>query len=309
VYGNYLKYISIYAYTILTAYPNYKCEFYTDLNDYQEASKQVSLLPLSMQPNVKIYHSGAIDQNIYRLCCDYQCKAALRWFLPIKTNLEHIYIGDVDFFIVRETMGIGEQHTANAKFLALPFSNAVRHGRRLSGLHFSTKANYVQLSSHMNCDEIERIRTFMENETPHGLDEKILYYLVANAFGDEVVAKLPVFRPYHGFHFAASRQSLAKLLFQDIRHTKPLGAPGWLPYERKELRKHIRSLLLNNYELNTILDIAGLDSVRRFLIFVDTQNSFLRNSKILFFRMPKNIYKVLSLYIRKIYGNKFRENN
>ena len=187
----------------------------------------------------EIGHFEVIEKSFNEYPNTKSNNKACRWLLDSRYlgEFDHVYVGDVDFLILPESPSLLDQHVQHSEFLGLPYSNMIRpydsdrsyipieQQDRLTGLHFFSTREYFR-----KMDPI--ISRYKESllEPRDGSDEKVLYAMATEAFGElpkadlaklEIGGRWPeehaiggvpiwqptniIFRPYHGIHFGAFR--------------------------------------------------------------------------------------------------------
>lgn len=141
-------------------------------------------------------------------------KKILRWLLPEEEfeGFDYIYIGDVDFLIMREEPGLLESHLDHCKQTQLPFSNKIRltadfsaRTDRLTGLHFIVKKPYYEKVGPYISSYLENTDSLLEALLDINNNEQFLYYLVKRGFDLDKLLDHEDFRPHHGIHLGIAR--------------------------------------------------------------------------------------------------------
>lgn len=226
----YEGFVPIYIYSIRTAYPSafVKVFFRRGVSPRMRRS----LAALSSLGNFEVVEDAFADYPEANIAT---CRFLIRE--EDLKDFDHVYFGDVDFFILREEPSLLDQHLAHCRVLGTPYSNIVRPaydraaGRhvegateRLTGLHFVQREPYFAAMTPI----IERYRSVLKT-TRVEKDEKILYAMVSEGLGepprvplaemkgwgerrDYTIGGVPtyspedaLFRPYHGIHYGAFR--------------------------------------------------------------------------------------------------------
>ncbi|MDQ0300697.1 hypothetical protein J2S78_003165 [Salibacterium salarium] len=130
----------------------------------------------------------------------------LRFLIPYNQykNFENVYIGDVDFLIVKEEPSLLDSHLNHCSQIQLPYSNQIRpDSNRLTGLHFfKTKPYYQKMNAIINFyrDNPDKLQKKIEKL---GGNEQVLYEITKQiGFGK---MKNNHYRPHHGFHLGIIR--------------------------------------------------------------------------------------------------------
>ena len=128
-----------------------------------------------------------------------QALKALRFLIYVDSfaDFEHVYIGDIDLFIVAEEVDLVSHHAAQCEASGLPYGNRVRPGtKRLTGLHFVRSRNYFAPLRPLMKKNLDRIaRSDFE-----GSSEELLYEMMRGSFG---LPPRGSKRPHHGIHLRA----------------------------------------------------------------------------------------------------------
>ncbi|GBF78193.1 hypothetical protein PA598K_06804 [Paenibacillus sp. 598K] len=204
VFGDYTRFIPFYIYSMLTSYPDYGIKVFMQGKLSKQENRCLELLerrfPDTFEIRTNFMHKNELSPANQRSLI--KSKKALRWLIPHREvmHFQNIYIGDVDFLIVKESPGILEAHLEHCTTTGLPYSNAIRPGtQRLTGLHFiRTKEYYDKMTpvikyyrSHLGelCDMV----------TKGNSDEVFLYRMVEQGIGFTGLDQMH-YRPHHGFH-------------------------------------------------------------------------------------------------------------
>ncbi|MDA9762203.1 hypothetical protein N9C84_03940 [Desulfobacterales bacterium] len=269
--------------------------------------KDVSFLLNAYGDRFKILEINSSLSSINKVLSSYSCKPAIRWFLPPKIaelmGYKYIYIGDIDFIIVPEFPTLGMQHISMMECTGLPFSNAIRENcNRLSGLHFLHIRNYSATSSYINSINSSTLSNILLQLPVNGRDEYLLFFLMTQSLlqhtSDLNILRdlLPSFRPYHGFHFAACRNSLIESIFFDHRHSLNGKQGGWNQYSRSSLLNSVRDISKTDQIFSQMLNSSYLPlSIRRLhviLFKLTTLSSWLHLS-IIILKSPHSLFKRL----------------
>ncbi|MBU9713314.1 hypothetical protein [Evansella tamaricis] len=152
-------------------------------------------------------------------------------------HFEHVYIGDVDFLIVKEKPSLLEAHLNHCNKIGLPYSNKIRpNTRRMTGLHFyKTKEYYEKLSSTIDF-YLSHPHKLEKKILEYGRNEIFLYELLKEKFGIGKIKKYP-FRPHHGFHLGILRNRNHSKKFND-----------YINRNRSLHYSELKNLLLSYYE-------------------------------------------------------------
>ncbi|SCG83247.1 hypothetical protein DW1_1677 [Proteiniborus sp. DW1] len=200
VYDDYSKFIPFYIYSILKSYPEYYVKVFLRESLPESERRCMELIKEELSCNFEI------KENYYS---DFRFSdttmRVLRFLIPYEEfkEFENVYIGDVDFLIVRETPSILDGHLKHCERIGLPYSNEIRPGtKRLSGLHFfKVKEYYSKMNKIIeyylnNSDELYRIMNKLKS------NEKFLYYIIEKEIGFGKLGQARKYRPHHGIHLS-----------------------------------------------------------------------------------------------------------
>jgi len=274
-YGHYVQYIPTYIYSILKSYPNYYCKIFVDEHLPRKSKQSLGLIRKHLSNNFEVKAIDHASLGGHRRLFDrYRCKPALRWFIPHTefTPFDYVYYGDVDFFIVPEMPSLADQHVAHMSHTGLSYSNAVRKTPRLTGLHFVNREHFFARLATDGWPSLPAIENWLHYAPKSGRDEQILYKLTNYLESNKSSITSERFRPYHGFHLAASRSSFYRLFFKDIRHQSSEANQifhGWNCYPRESLFRCIKSLFLNDPLFLELYSLHATPCMRRTLITVE----------------------------------------
>jgi|GEM_PF-1829588 len=204
VFGDYTRFIPFYIYSMLTSYPDFGIKIFTQGTLSESESDCLKLL------DRRFTGSFEIRTNYMRKLAlppadptnRAKIKKALRWLIPYRElkNFQNVYIGDVDFLIVKESPGMLEAHLDHCKTTGLPYSNAIRPGtHRLSGLHFFRTEEYYAKMTPVIEHYMNHLEEVGEIVTQGKGNEEFLYRMIERGIGFEGIDKLR-YRPHHGFH-------------------------------------------------------------------------------------------------------------
>lgn len=201
VFGDYTRYIPLYIYSVLKAYPEYYLKIFVGGRLNQSEAEALALMPSGNYEIIEGYCEDKVKKGKW---CKY-----VRRLVPFEEYKEfkYVYHGDVDFIILPETPGLKEWHIAHCKKHSLPFSNAVRPGtKRISGLHFiDVKPYYEQIG-----DTLAHYRAHpeeVEAKLVKTSDEWFTYDILEETFGLDSLIAEGFNRPEHGIHLALWRKS------------------------------------------------------------------------------------------------------
>lgn len=273
-YGAYQKYIPLYVFSIMNSYPNYSCLIFHDEDLNSSILNDLKMLNSTFGGVEIVELQDEYYTLLKKIFIENECRPAIRWFLPIEElkRYDYVYYGDVDFLIVPEIPSLSAQHIMHMHITELPFSNIKRKGeKRLTGLHFvKTKQYFNKIYSNENIS-IEIINKWLKDKPNKGVDEFILYKIITNSMSIESINKI-MFRPYHGFHFAASREPMFEFYFNDDRHSgnkNTFGNYGWVGYSRKKLIKTIKELHFKKEMFNELYNKRISDDLRKLRLLIN----------------------------------------
>lgn len=137
----------------------------------------------------------------------------VRFLYPPSGEADYIYFSDIDVFLSEDVEAL---HISIMSETGLPFSNIRREGaRRLSGLHFQRRSDYLAL-----------LNDFSESTSTlsRWSDERILFEIIQSGFENNLDTFVPTearFRPVPGIHASIFSRSPYRAEGSDkIR-------PGW----------------------------------------------------------------------------------
>lgn len=219
----YLEYALVYIYSIKRAYPEYDIMIYSwdDVEPIKNklkllnAEKCVKKIAFPYEGNVKNYAKSRflLGKHYFK-------------------NYKYAYIGDVDFFICKESQSILNLHLSRLKETGFCYSNEVRANmKRLTGLHFIDVERYF-----MNV-ESERIKAkkLVQSGNSNMTDEMMLYDMCKNSEAGLIPGNV---RPHHGIHLGYIRQLLCSTEKRQKKGRKNIGS----------IRKNYRLQFTDAYE-------------------------------------------------------------
>ena len=220
VYGTYSRFIPFYIYSVLRSYPDYFVKIFLQGTLTHGERRALKLLAKNHFSNFEVVEN--YDDSIQG---DW-----LRWLLPRDefTGFDYLYIGDVDFLIVRDNPPLHEAHLAHCRRRELPWSNEVRKGTRyLTGLHFVILDEYYDALGDV-IDELRATIDHVNGPRPETaiLNEQFLYELVSRAFPVAESTGADFYRPHHGFHLGHTRSLDRGHLVKCRDYLLKLGAAG-----------------------------------------------------------------------------------
>lgn len=223
VFGDYQNYIPFYIYSALKVYPDAWCKIFVDQELDKPIADSLDLLIRSGTHRFDFDYDFLKRMNfldeIEQLKIIGGNKKIARWLIPKKHfgTFDYVFLGDIDFLILKEDEPIIDFHLKRMAEYNLPFSNIVRPLKenetpRLSGLHFIKVDEYYKILNNTILDlnfkdgfiSLLKKRDFFNNIDR---DEKFLYCIVNQKFQLDLklIVKEERFRPWHGIHLGAAR--------------------------------------------------------------------------------------------------------
>ncbi|QDI92863.1 hypothetical protein EPH95_18205 [Salicibibacter halophilus] len=203
VFGNYTKYIPYYIYSILTSYPDYYVKIFTNTRLSKQENTCLQLIREQLSTNFEVKENYFTNRNVKRTV-ENKVK---RFLLPYHEfqAFENVYVGDVDFLIVKESPSLLEGHVAHCQKTGLPYSNQVRpNSKRLTGLHFFNVKPYYQKMGETLAYYRNNPERITEDFQSLKRDEEMLYQLIEQQIGFDGLDAYH-YRPHHGFHLGILR--------------------------------------------------------------------------------------------------------
>lgn len=221
VFGGYTPFIPFYVYSVLKSYPDYFVKIYVH---EQLPEKEKICLELVRQRG---YDRFQIVENYRDVILakqpnginDNKVLKVLRWLLPYEEfkDFDYVYIGDIDYIIIREEPPLLQGHLQHCAQTGLPYSNMIRknNSRRLSGLHFfKIKEYYKKMNDIINyyANNLEALLQLL-SQYQKSPNESFLYHIVSQGIG--VTEKIEDgreyhYRPDHGFHLGNIRDGVVR---------------------------------------------------------------------------------------------------
>lgn len=200
VYEDYTKFIPFYIYSILKSYPEYYVKVFVRETLSESENKCLDFIRERLSSNFEV------KENYYP---DFQLSDStmrvLRFLFPFDEfkEFDNVYIGDVDFLIVKEDTSILEGHLKHCENIELPYSNEIRIGtKRLSGLHFFKVKEYYQKMDRIieyylnNREKLSKLMTKLKS------NERFLYHIIKEGIGFGKLNHARKYRPHHGLHLS-----------------------------------------------------------------------------------------------------------
>ncbi|MBU5350607.1 hypothetical protein [Paenibacillus lautus] len=203
VFGNYTRFIPYYVYSVLKSYPEYYVKVFTQEPLSRNENKCLNLIRRKLSDHFEIKENYFGDHHI----TDAKVGKAMRFLIPRREykDYENVYIGDVDFLIIKESPSLLEGHLAHCNKINLPYSNQIRpHSKRLTGLHFFRVRPYYKTMQPMIKHYRKEKEILNKELQPMGTNEEFLYQLMKDGFGFGKMEDHP-YRPHHGFHLGIFR--------------------------------------------------------------------------------------------------------
>lgn len=300
VFGDYQKYIPFYIYSALKVYPDAWCKIFVDRELDIAVAESLELLNETGTDRFDIDYVFLKHLDFLDEINDLQImggnKRIARWIIPQNnfSGFDYVFIGDIDFLMLRESESLISFHLRRIQEYGLPFSNIIRPIKdnqipRLSGLHFiQIKEYYKRLNNEIeHLNKKNNLVEFIKSEPePHKIDnnEKFLYLLIKKhfSFNDSQLIKFEAHRPWHGIHLGAARG------FKLDRNKFEIGSTIDFNNANKQVNGFLSDLVFRK-----ILFKLNETSVWNTLEFFS-----LRHNSIKFF-ISRYLYK-LKVFIRKI---------
>ncbi len=215
VFGTYTKFIPYYVYSVLKSYPDYHVKIFIEKELTLPEKKCLTLIKHELSDNFSILENFFPEYDFLNDTHIFGGgKKILRWLIPEDEfgEFDYVYIGDVDFLIIREEPSLLESHLDHCERTQLPFSNKVRkkpdsndYGNRLSGLHFYIKKPYYEKLGPIISAYLKNRNELIGSLSGINRNEHFLYYLVKQGFDLVNLQNDNDFRPHHGIHLGFAR--------------------------------------------------------------------------------------------------------
>jgi len=221
---DYRNYIPFYVYSILRSYPDSYVKIFVKKRLKKKQKLALSFLRDNLSTSFEVkenyFNNIPYSKNNKKSRC-------LRWLLPYKEfeQFENVYMGDVDFLIIKENPSLLDSHLQHCKEINLPYSNKIRDlsSKRLIGWHFIKTKEYF--------DRMNRIIDYYTtnfDKIPNDIttDEPFLYRIIDKSIGFGKLNQTSRWCPPHGVHLGWFRSHITKkdinsLNFLQILHSKP----------------------------------------------------------------------------------------
>lgn len=201
MFGGYTKFIPYYIYSILKSYPDYYVKVFTNTDLSSGEKTCLEMIEKNLSKNFRVY-----ERFIKTPFNTKQVGKMLRFLIPYNQykDFENVYIGDVDFLIVKEKPSLLDAHLDHCSKIKLPYSNQIRpDSNRLTGLHFfKTQPYYKKMNAIINFywDNPDKLQNKIEKLKGN---EQFLYDMIKHiGFGK---LRTYHYRPHHGFHLGVIR--------------------------------------------------------------------------------------------------------
>src|SRR5699024_6131767 len=210
VFGKYTRYIPYYIYSVLKSYPSYYVKVYSKDSLSENENKSLDLIRNQLSSNFEVIESY-LDEYVNLKKPSKMVggvATTFRFLIPHKEfkDFKYVYIGDVDFLIIRETPSLLEGHKQHVNKIGVPYSNAIRsNSKRLTGLHFIKVKEYFTKMDSLIKEYLKDPNLFLKEVKNFKHDEEFLYKLVEKGIGFGKIRKHH-FRPPHGFHVGVARK-------------------------------------------------------------------------------------------------------
>ena len=269
-----------------------------------------------LSPNFELVENYLI-QIFNQFKTNTQLLRTYRWLIPKKEFQEfiYVYIGDIDFLIIREEPSHLDFHIKHSKIIHLPYSNIIRKKKnRLSGLHFFCVEKYFEkLEEQINFyfENPYRILSFfsqIKKKSGKSLyNEEFLYWLIKEGIGFANIKQYP-YRPHHGFHLGCLRDDILK--------------PGYLEFGQYDQRMLLPDFIrfkenLESYFMDPIfgkiLDILPIPEIvylkKNLETFFSNRNLLFRKFISLLIIFYDKMFNTLINIFNKIMKNKLVKSN
>src|SRR5699024_9208899 len=188
VFGKYTRYIPYYIYSVLKSYPSYYVKVYSKESLSANENKSLDLIRNQISSNFEVIEDYLSDYINLKTPTKMVggIETTFRFLLPHKEfkNFKYVYIGDVDFLIIRETPSLLDGHKNHSNKIDVPYSNAIRsNSKRLTGLHFIKVKEYYNKMNPLIIEYLENPNLFLKEVKNFKYDEEFLYQLVEKGIG------------------------------------------------------------------------------------------------------------------------------
>lgn len=210
VFGDYTRYIPYYIYSILKSYPDYYVKVYAKDPLSSNEKKSLKLIRNQVSSNFEVIE-GYMDKYINSkpsIKMVGGIETTFRFLLPYEEfkDFKYVYIGDVDFLIIRENPSLLDGHKTHLNKIDVPYSNALRaNSTRLTGLHFIKVKEYYQKMEPLIQTYLKKPNLLYKQCKYLNNDEEFLYRFIKKGIGFGKVRKHH-YRPPHGFHIGIGRK-------------------------------------------------------------------------------------------------------
>ena len=219
----YQGYIPIFLFSIYKHYPDYEAIIYIDRKVGKETERLLNLVP-GYGEKYKLVFINKFVRNLL-----HSQMAAYRYLIydPVFEQYKYLYIGDIDFYICKESIPLHKQHIIHMNSQQLVYSNMIReyigvnifYHKRMTGLHFVNVSAYYKAIEkqrehfyrvYYNTDILSKLYNLKMKTYS---DEELLYYIIKKSHlslpridgNNSNDMKAHNFRPHHGLHFGMWR--------------------------------------------------------------------------------------------------------
>ncbi|MCT1575731.1 hypothetical protein M3E13_05505 [Oceanobacillus kimchii] len=210
VFGNYTRYAPYYIYSILKSYPNYYVKVFSKDPLSANENTALELIRNQVSPNFEVVE-GYLGEYINLEDPSKMVGSIgtmLRFLIPYEEfkDFKYVYIGDIDFLIIREKPTLLDVHKKHSKKIGVPYSNAIRpNSKRLTGLHFFKVKDYYKKMNPIIQYYLNNPNKLYNEVKELRYDEEFLYKIIEKGIGFGKIEE-HFFRPPHGFHIGVARQ-------------------------------------------------------------------------------------------------------
>lgn len=216
VFGDYSKYIPFYIYSVLKSYPEYYVKIFIEKDLSKSEKKCLDALRNEMSDHFSICKDRFRGYDFLNgTNIRGGGKKILRWLIPENEfdGFDYVYIGDVDFIIIREEPSLLESHLRHCEKTHLPFSNKIRlmpgssvRTDRMTGLHFIIKKPYYGEIGQYISKYLQDNDCLIKSLSGLNNNEQFLYHLLERGFELDRLLLFEDFRPHHGIHLGIARR-------------------------------------------------------------------------------------------------------
>ncbi|MDQ0243018.1 hypothetical protein J2S09_000554 [Bacillus fengqiuensis] len=256
VFGEYTKYIPYYVYSILKSYPDYFVKIFCMDRLSAKENACLDMIRKDLSTNFVVKE----DYFPYPKFREKKTGKPLRFLIPHSefSEFEHVYIGDVDFLIIKETPSLLEGHLEHCKNIELPYSNQIRpNSNRLTGLHFFKVEEYYKAMNPIIEYYQHHLDEVYKEMNLYRTDEKFLYKIIEKGIGFSKINQF-LYRPHHGFHLGILRVNAFETYIKEGNKRQIHRLPPY-PTLRKQLLEFFYDPLFQEIsKVNPIKEISIL---------------------------------------------------